>query len=239
MVGHMLFQPKQKGFVMLRSIVLVSFGVFLISCSEADAGKNTDNVENAVTPEQAYAELMDNGLSCGTQEIISRLGDAGDAKFGQMVRENVSEDVWWRLVSEKATGCSAKKQLPEPQSSIIEESTYAITGTYAVEPIEKVSSYSVGWSPTSIYRDGSAYGNMCGNDLLKDYIAEFNGVSGAFNNRGSLRIMGLNSYGNCYLKDPTMARIYSDNSIRACYGYLTVVWCWGAQTYDTRIWRAY
>ncbi|MFH1187404.1 MAG: hypothetical protein V1688_00920 [bacterium] len=84
-----------------------------------------------------------------------------------------------------------------------------------------------GYYPKSLYRDSSC---MCGKDLTgADYIFEFY-VPGSFNSvypkkLNKLRITGTNKLADCYIPDKVSARVYKNDTIRACIGYLSVVWC--------------
>jgi hypothetical protein len=228
---------------MLRSALLpVLFFVLAVSsCATPD--NNDQSTPSSSTAETAFAKLQTEGITCDVQNDIASFNEADDAAFTQMLVSNMAKGQLLAAIDSREMGCKTAGNDAQTASvtndRLIEMSTHAVTNVYVVEQIEKVSSQSVGWSPISIYRDGSVYGNMCGNDLIKDYIAEFQGVSSAYSSPGGLRIMGLNNWGDCYLKNPTGARVYSDNSIRACYGYWSVIYCGGALTYDTRVYRAY
>ncbi len=127
----------------------------------------------------------------------------------------------------------------------LETITQAITGTYAVEQIEETSG-SGGSYAAAIYRDSATYGWMCGPngqpENPADYISQHN-VSGAYANRGALRIRGTNAVASCWVSNPTGARVYSDNDIRTCIGYNSVFACTlggllgGPYTYEVVIWK--
>lgn len=112
-----------------------------------------------------------------------------------------------------------------------------ITTQWAGEAIEKISNVGGGYQPYSIYRDSASLGWMCGKHWWEqaDYVFEYR-VPGAFANRARLKIRGLNSAGNCYVKNPTMARIYTDDTIRACVGCLSINLCsLYPKKYDTAV----
>lgn len=116
---------------------------------------------------------------------------------------------------------------------------FAATSEYRVEFIgEQESSY--GYYPFSLYRDSSTYCWMCNDGQSEwpaDYIFEFY-VPGSYNlDEGRLKITGVNSAGDCYIRGSVAARIYSDDTIRACIGYNWAFICAGfPRLYDVAIW---
>lgn len=213
---------------------------FIVLFATACNSPTTSTEESA--PEEAFVLLQTNGLTCDVQETILALDATEKVEFGALVSDNISQDVLETIVDSRETDCVNSYTEAQPENlDGVGQATWAITDTYSVEFIEETSG-SGGSYPSSIYRDSSSYGWMCNNGSSEnpaDYIAQYN-VSGAYSNRSSLRIRGTNSFASCYISDPTASRVYSDDDIRACFGYWTVYFCTlgtGPMTYESVIWR--
>lgn len=213
----------------------------LSACSSKDEATSTELSETPASPETILQSLQKDGLTCDTQVEILKLNKDDALKLVEISQATLDTNQIVQLIDNRNTNCS---QVPQKESSKNDSDlgtvSQAITGTYAVEAIEETSG-SGGVQPVYIYQDNSNLGCMCGSDC-NDYIAEFDQVSGAYSNRSSLRIRGTNVWASCYLANPTMARIYSDNDIRACIGWWSVFFCGGGgyippQTSEIRVWR--
>jgi hypothetical protein len=212
-----------------------------IAASCDDRGVQNQDQATGPSPENVFFSLQEKGLTCDVQKDVASLDEQGRITFVQLVKAGMTDEQLRAAISARGINCQAEvinTQLPIMTGSSVEASTYAITNTYAVEQIEEQSTSGYGWMATSVYRDGTTYGNMCGNDWPTDYIAEFNGISGGYSNRSSLRITGLNGIGSCFIPGYVMARVYSDDSIRACIGYWHVFFCSGGiLPRDMLVWR--
>lgn len=178
-------------------------------------------------------------MTCRVQALIYKMSpedsrNVRDVLHGRLGAENLQAMIKDREICD-ASSFGVKDEADDGIVAVQQP----ITGTYTVVSIPELSTQSVGWSPASINRDGSAYGDMCGPwyEYPKDYIAEFHSATNAYSNPSNLRIMGLNSDGDCYIASSIGSRIYSDNDIRSCFGYWTVWYCGG--TFDTGDIRVY
>jgi hypothetical protein len=226
---------------MLRSarIVLLSLSTVILfwGCSSPVV---TDIDKSKMSAQETIDSIVLNGMTCESQATIvsmkpeeSRLvRDELVARFGLGGLSDIIDN---------RERCRIDDVNSESNSvENIEVTRQFITNTYTVVFVPELETQSVGWSPVVIYSDGSSYGNMCGPwwEFPKDYIAHFVNVSGAYSSPSTLRIMGLNSYGSCYINQPIGSRVYSDNDIRSCFGYLQVWACGGPmQTSDVRIYH--
>lgn len=207
----------------IRSFHLVAtffFGVFASGCV-ADS-LEAEGITNA---ERAYELLLAEGLTCDCMREVKALNEDELLEFSDLARSSFSDEQYFDLVENRGSDCASTAVSPE--AGDVGVVSAAITGTYAVERIEESSSYQGSWGGSSVYRDGAAYGNMCGSD--SDYIVEFHSISNAYSNRARLRVKGLTSRGTCLLgwlsRHYVDSRVYSDNDIRSCVGYWGAVWC--------------
>lgn len=215
-----------------------SFGLALFALSLVASGcANTpDESSSAWSAESAFDLFMSEGMTCSCMQVLRDLPEIEADRFRDMVWSSMSSEELTEVIEARDRGCTPIETM---FSSDVGVTSAEITGTYYVEPIEETSG-SGGVQPVYIYQDNSGLGCMCGGDC-NDYIAEFDQVSGAYSNRSSLRIRGTNIWANCYLANPTMARVYSDNDIRACIGWWSVFFCGGGgyippQTSEIRVW---
>lgn len=209
----------------IRSFFVVLF-IGLLAASGCTAAVEEPVASEA---ESAYSLFMSEGLSCRCMATLRALPEIQADEFRVMVRESMTPEEIGAVIEAREQGCASTGS--ETVGSVVAP----ITGTYSVEPIEETSG-SGGYQPVAIYVDGPSFDNMCGGD--GDYIAEFDNVSGAYSNRSSLKIRGTNIFASCYISNPTAARVYSDDDIRACIGYWSVYFCGAVAplTSEIRVW---
>lgn len=196
---------------------LIGASISVPACMTGD----TKEAEGPSGVDRAYRLFVDEGLSCECMREISVLNSEEMSVFRERLQASFELDEHVDIVEHREQGCAT----PRSEDGL-GKAVSAITGTYVVERLEEAS-YNGSWGGSTVYRDGAAYGNMCGSD--GDYIVEFDSISNAYSNHSNLRIEGLTSRGTCLLgwafRHYSDARIYSDNDIRACIGYWAGVWC--------------
>ena len=228
--GNEDLEHEMKRFLTASILLLSLLGVY--ACA-TEVDQENERVA-AVTQ-----SILEGGLKCPQLMALSKMSDSE----AQLVRQGVQDVVGLEallVMADESEKCDVQGNAGQAAAEGVGLAVQAITGTYKVEQIEEQNSASAGWSPTYIRTDGSSYGYMCGSqyEWPKDYIAEFLGVTNAYSSPSTLRVMGLTSYGQCYIPGYLMARVYSDNDIRACVGYVHVWVCGGPmQTTDLRVYH--
>lgn len=216
------------------AIVLI-LSTIIITVRVSDVAAN-----GIVSPQKAYNMLINKGLTCEVQAILLALDDDQRSALGRLAYDKISKTEIMALIESRDKNCSAPGDMTQNETSSIAIASPMITTSYTVEMIEEATG-SGGYYPSTIFRDSSSSGWMCNSgksETPADYVAQFN-VPKSYSNLSRLRIRGTNSFASCYIKNPTAARVYSDNSIRACYGYWEVFFCVLAHkpaTYESVIW---
>jgi len=223
--------------IVMSCIVFIGCFFVLCICEAGMKGKKQKNNNSLI--EVIYEQFISEGLTCSVQEALINFNDEERVSFGRLVFDNIdTEDIG--DIIEMKEDCLMSENLKIKAENSIETMALSATTSHVVEFIEEVSG-SGGYYPSSIFRDSSTYGWMCNNgspEGYPDYIAQFY-VPNSYANRSRLKIRGVNSFASCYINNPTAARVYTDNSIRACYGYWSVYFCVlgsSPTTYESLIW---
>ncbi len=208
---------------------------------------NNTYAKDKISVKEIFDQFCKSGLTCEVQETLVMLDKEQHAAFVGLVHEKIPPENLNAIIESRNKECHPTdisiKDIQEkygesdvPQKAISPK----ITDTYVVEFIEETSG-SGGYYPYSIFRDAEAYGWMCNggsSEWPADFIAQYY-VPNSYSNRSSLRIRGTNAYASCYISNSTASRVYSDNDIRACFGYWTIffcVWPYEPTTYESVIW---
>jgi hypothetical protein len=212
----------------------VFISVVALSALQAGCGSGVTRDEGATLSESKIAaSIQADGLTCSTQQAISALDEGENARLGVLIQETLTQEQFAQIVEDRELGCE-NGDAQAGGNSDVGVASQAITGTYVVERIEEDYDYQGSWGGSTVYRDGAAYGHMCGSD--SDYIVEFDSIYGAYTYHSNLEMVGLSSRGRCLLgflgRHYTDARVYSDNDIRACIGYWGAVWCGAPRSGD-------
>jgi hypothetical protein len=115
----------------------------------------------------------------------------------------------------------------------------AITGTYSEAWITKSGDGTGDVYASSVYRDSSASNWKCNGgswEYPADWILQYN-LSGAYANSSSLKVRGMTTEGWCYLQTNNAGRVFSDNDVQLCVGYVTWYFCsaWYPSTTETML----
>lgn len=189
--------------------------------------------------QEIYESFVTEGLTCEVQASIISLPNGQHLMLRELIFENIVREEITMIVEDRERGCLPPEdnyQDANPANRL----TQAVTDTYTVEFIEETTG-SGGYYPTSVFRDSSSYGWMCNSGSWEwpaDWIIQYY-VPNSYSNLSDLRIRGTNTYASCYITDSTAARVYSDNDIRACFGYWRVwdcTWTTGPTAYESLIW---
>lgn len=207
--------------------------------SSATSSGETGLIET--TPEALFDAFRESGLTCQVQARINTSNHEQNVRFIDLVKTHFTDQEIARVIDRRERGCVDVAQAVSGESGI-GQSCQAVTGTYKVQFIPERKSDS-GYYPITFYRDSSAYGWMCNDgapEEFADVIAQFH-VPGAYSDLSSLRIYGTSPIGSCIINDPTAARVYSDDDIRACIGYHHVFFCtlgnFTVYSSDMKMWR--
>lgn len=219
--------------------VALVFSVFFLDINNANARKD-DAGNKPISPDEAYGFLVSEGLTCRAQEALLSFNQEQRSSLGRLVFDNFTEDELASIIEKREQKCFSVKESAQSGVKATSSISLYVTNPYTVEQIEETTG-SGGYYPSSINRDSSTYDWMCNASVPEspaDYVAQFY-VPNSYNNLSRLKIRGTHSFASCYITNPTAARVYSDNYIRACYGYWTVYFCTlgtAPTTYESVIW---
>lgn len=209
---------------------------FLLLTSLASACISTPpDSEPTSSPQAVFSLVTNQGLTCAAQGSILAMNEAEHEELAQLFQlAEMTVEQRWAVVDSMEKGCSASEPAFSGEDEVVSQ-VQAITGTYTVVQIPE-STVSGNYA-TSVFRDSSSSSWMCNSgspESPADYVAQFH-LQGAYYNRNSLKLWGQNWWGSCYLGSLTASRVYSDDDVRSCIGYWTVILCGGTPPLRTDI----
>lgn len=227
------------------SILAILFTCFVIVACDYDnedfidemrlGDKEDSTSDNKTLSSQETLDILTtNGLTCEIQKDILEFSDNQSSEFLKKLHEEILPEDIAIIVENREMGCLMSKVDPS-EDKIIPMSAPG----YNVEEIEETYTND-GYYPYVIWRDGSSFtGDMCGLwwEYPQDYVLGYY-VPNALANKSRLKISGTNWAGRCYIANPTMARVYTNDMIQACVGYWSVYFCTATgvpTTYESRI----
>jgi hypothetical protein len=183
--------------------------------------------EEVLSASEVMEHYIRDGITCETAARFVALDHEAQSEVIEGLLAEIGGDGIHHLL-ELGGGCEPAGDLADvaefDPAGVVEPAPRHISNSSGKGEWVEETSFDGGNQALGIYRDGAGAGWMCNSGSSEspaDFIALFS-VSGAYNNRGALRVRGSTPWAWAYIPGGLSSRVYSDNHVASCIGYWSV-----------------